>query len=112
MEPLDRIEFAFVLLPDDTILGRLQRMAQTVHFLIQGAPFRENVPVEWGMYANQPLRMPHLSIGQYGMLGCERDVIIKITKEVSFLSEAICETMNKTLTVLYLFSMIFSTRPP
>ncbi len=100
IEPLDRLEFAFVLLPEDTILGQLHSMAQNIYQVLQHASRREKIPEAWGSYYNHAPRIPHLSVGQYGMLGSEFEILKNIIKEVSVMNSPIQQAMNKTLSVL------------
>lgn len=104
-EPLERIEFAFVLLPSDSVLEQLASMAAIVHELLQKATVRDTLPREWGTYRNQALRFPHLSIGQYGALADDLEALKAITHEVSLLTPALTQTMQETLSVLddYIF---------
>lgn len=104
-EPFDRVEFAFVLLPSNTELNHLLSLAQTVHYVVQDAVLRNDIPHEWGSYLNSALRMPHLSIGQYGILGNELDVLKKSVRDVSLVTPVITQSMKETLTILddYIF---------
>ena len=66
-EPLERIEFGFVLLPDDTILAKLKHASETIRFLLDDLTRRDSIPPFWGSYVNQVVVIPHISIGQYGV---------------------------------------------
>ncbi len=105
VEPFERVEFAFVLLPNNTELKHLLSLAQTVHYILQDAELRNDSPCEWGSYHNLALRMPHLSIGQYGMLGTELYILKSIVHDVSTVTPIITQSMNDTLSILddYIF---------
>ena len=44
-EPLERIEFGFVLLPNDAVVRTIKHMSDTVHFFLKECPQREILPV-------------------------------------------------------------------
>lgn len=100
IEPFDRVEFAFVLLPSNTELKHLLSLAQTVHYVLQDADLRKDIPDEWGSYQNLALRLPHLSIGQYGILGKELDILKNIVHDVSINTPIITQAMSETLSIL------------
>ena len=105
VEPFERIEFAFVLLPSNTELQHVLSLAQTVHYILHDAELSNDIPCEWGSYHNQALRMPHLSIGQYGILGTELDILKSIVHDISAVTPVITQSMNDTLSILddYIF---------
>ena len=105
IEPFDRVEFAFVLLPSNAEREHLLSLAQTVHYVLQDANLRNDIPCEWGSYHNSVLRIPHLSIGQYGMLGSELTILKNIARDVSTITPVITQSMSDTLSILddYIF---------
>lgn len=114
IEPLERVEFAFVLLPDDTTLRKLLTLSQTIYALLQDLPLRRDIPHHWGNYLNKPLILPHLSIGQYGLLGDDIDQLHEIIKNVATSTTIIYQKMNNKLSIIdgYIFfdaQNVFST---
>lgn len=103
-EPLQRIEFGFVFLPDDDALEQLYKMSRYIYYLLQDIETRI-VPVEWGSYINHALRIPHLSVGHYGVLGCELPELKEIVQEIAGKTPIIAQKMKSTLSVLddYIF---------
>lgn len=98
-EPLERIEFGFVFLPDDNTLERLYEMSQHIYHILQGVETRVT-PIEWGSYVNHALRIPHLSVGHYGVLGCEVSILEEIVHEVANKIPIIPLKMQPTLSIL------------
>ena len=62
-EPLNRIEFGFILLPDDDVMQKLYAIGKNVQNTLSHLP-EISLPAYWGAYKNQAVRIPHLSIGQ------------------------------------------------
>ncbi|MDP3371923.1 MAG: hypothetical protein Q8S21_03420 [Candidatus Paracaedibacteraceae bacterium] len=104
-EPLQRIEFAFVLLPDNQTLNKLHILAQKIDSLLQSLSVRTDIPHKWGLYCNQKLKLPHLSIGQYGILGTDIDILDELVKDISARTPIIKQKMNTHLTMIdgYIF---------
>ncbi len=99
-EPLERIEFDFVLLPDDAVLTKLKCVSETISLLLSNLTRRDVIPSFWRSYINQSVVIPHLSMGQCGVLGCELEPIKEIVCEVSQLVPQFVEPMNTHLSVL------------
>ena len=97
-EPLERIEFGFVLLPDDDTLDQLYKMSQYTYHLLQDIETHA-IPVEWGSYVNHALRIPHLSVGHYGVLACELPALKEIVQEVAGKAPIIVQKMQSSLSV-------------
>ncbi len=87
-EPLERIEFGFVLLPEDDVLQELKYLSERITSLLDSLEWRSNLPALWGTYINKSVIIPHISIGQYGVLGCE----IESLKEIA---QGACEQISQ-----------------
>lgn len=109
-EPLERIEFGFVFLPDDAVLKQLHDLSAHIFCLLQDIEKRA-IPTEWGTYVNQSVRLPHLSIGHYGILGCELPILINIVSEVALKTPVVTQIMQSELSVLddYIFFDVVET---
>jgi hypothetical protein len=103
--PLERIEFGFVFLPEDYVIKQIKNISETVNFLLEKLPLRQDIPKYWGDYKNKIAVLPHLTIGQYGLLGCDLDILKNIVKNVSKKTSIINQKMEKKLSVLddYIF---------
>lgn len=99
-EPYERIEFGFVLLPDDDVLKEIEHVSETIICLLHPLPWRSNFPTFWGTYINRRVVIPHISIGQYGVLGCEieclKEIVHRACKQIGLIQEA----MKSGLSVL------------
>jgi hypothetical protein len=99
-EPIERIEFGFVLLPDDDVLQEIKQMSEIITSLLQPLVWRSNLPPFWGTYVNRNVLIPHISIGQYGVLGCEVESLKSIVQGAC---EQICQirdAMKSDLSIL------------
>jgi hypothetical protein len=105
-EPLERIEFGFVLLPDDHILHKIKYLSETVHYILQKLSLTKNTPKFWGSYTNRIAVLPHLTIGQYGLLGCEYLDLCNIVKLTASVKNVVTQKMENKISVfrgLYVF---------
>ena len=98
-QPVERIEFAFVLLPDDSVLSEIKELSQDIICLFQGMS-KKTRPFYWGSYVNKTVTVPHVSIGQYGILGCEIDTIKENVKKISKNTYSLTEQMTENLSIL------------
>ena len=103
--PLDRIEFGFVFLPEDSVIKQIKDISETVNFLLEKLPLKDEIPEYWGDYKNKTAVLPHLTIGQYGLLGCDLNILKNIVKNISDKTPIINQGMENKLSVLddYIF---------
>lgn len=99
-EPYERIEFGFVLLPDDDVLQEIEHVSETIIYLLHPLTWRSNLPTFWGTYINRRIVIPHISIGQYGVLGCEIECLKEIVHRACRQIGQIQEAMKTGLSVL------------
>lgn len=99
-EPIERIEFGFVLLPDDDVLQEIDQISQTITSLLQPLKWRSHLPPFWGTYINRNVVIPHVSIGQYGVLGCEIECLKSIIHGACEQISQIREAMKCDLSIL------------
>lgn len=99
-EPAERIEFGFVLLPDDNVLQEIKQLSETITSLLHPLAWQSNLPLLWGTYINQNIVIPHVSIGQYGVLGCEVESLKSIVQGACEQIGQIRESMKSELSIL------------
>ena len=99
-EYYERIEFGFVLLPEDHILQKIKSLSETIYNELQHFSIQNNLPNYWGTYINKKVEIPHISLGQYGALGCELEDIKKFVNDVSKKTSTFTECMKPHLSVL------------
>ncbi len=92
----DRIEFGFVLLPDESQLDQLRKMRDQIMTHFGDVPSESSHPT-YGDYINKPVTIPHVSIGQYGLLESELPKLIKIVEEVALVTQKLTEPMAREL---------------
>lgn len=79
---LERVEFAFVLLPEPSTLKEIHNVAQEIAKTL--APLsQQSQNLIWGEDCNKVVRMPHVSVGQYGLLGLELPTLSHLVSEVA-----------------------------
>ena len=100
IEPFERIEFGFVLLPEEDILQKIKLLSEMIYLELQNLRILEKLPAYWGTYKNKKAKFPHISIGQYGVLGVEIEDIKNFVKEISNKTSIIIERMKPNLSVL------------
>jgi len=99
-EPIERIEFGFILLPDDDILQEIKQISETITSLLHPLAWRSNLPPFWGTYINKNVVIPHVSIGQYGVLECEVESLKSIVQGACEQISQIREVMEPDLSIL------------
>jgi hypothetical protein len=99
-EPIERIEFGFVLLPDDDVLQEIKQMSEIINSLLHPLVWRGNLSPFWGTYVNRHVVIPHISIGQYGVLGCEVERLKSIVQGACAQISQIREAMELDLSIL------------
>lgn len=99
-EPIERIEFGFVLLPDDNVLQEIKQISEKITFLLQPLDWRSDLPKFWGTYINKNVVIPHISIGQYGVLGCEVESLKSIVQGACEQISQIQEAMKSDFSIL------------
>lgn len=99
LQPMERIEFGFVLLPDESTLRVVQGLANTVSIAVKGLTSLPLNP-DWGNYSNEVVRVPHVSVGQYGYLGKEystlKEIVTQVAGNFSPLEEPLSEALYAT----------------
>lgn len=95
----ERIEFAFVLLPDQSVLEDIQKLAHTVAGALATLEKRPSNPV-WESYYDKVVDLPHVSIGQYGFLGREyaslADIISQTAQKFKPFTEPVLRELSVT----------------
>lgn len=98
LQPTDRIEFGFVLLPDKSQMTQLIKLRDQIATHFAKAPLNPANPIH-GTYINKPTTLPHVSVGQYGLLAMEIQKLIDITKEVAARTPILKESMAPALSI-------------
>jgi hypothetical protein len=85
-------------------MHKLYDIGQTIHRLFTNLP-HINVPPYWGTYKNQAVRIPHMSVGQYGFLHHEFKNLCTIVSAIAGQTKPITETMARELSIIpgYIF---------
>lgn len=98
IQPLDRVEFGFCLLADEKTSEEIQILANIIPKSLENLDKRTK-PTTWGDYFNQVVRIPHVSIGQYGCLGIELPKLKQIVDETAKKFKPLTEMMLQKLSV-------------
>lgn len=100
LDPLTPIEFGFVLLPDEAYMGNLNQLVHHTSSISSSDTSKAIFfPPEWGEYHDEPLRIAHMSLGQYGILALELDTLEKIARSIAEKTTASTEGMSPFLSI-------------
>lgn len=104
VEPYERFEFGFIFIPKHDQIKLLFELANIIHDEIKKLRSIQ-VPSDWGSYKNQIVKFPHISVGQYGIMGCEIPNLYELTKKVVYNTPIAHVQMCEILSVLenYIF---------
>lgn len=111
-----KIEFAFVLLPDEEGSRQAEEVGLNVAAEVQRYSLEKSDPTRKNSY-NSPLRLPHVSIGQYGLEEKELSILYDILREAvrrySPFNEAISHNLSVTEENIFLdFEGIYEKTNP
>ena len=87
------LDFAFVLM-DSTQKDLINQQASKIHYSINHVSLVNDIAPIIADYKNVVVRIPHASIGQYGIKKSELDILTKIVDEKAALYKPIPQTMN------------------
>jgi hypothetical protein len=96
LKPGERIEFGFVLLPDESTRQAIQELANASLESIKDLP-GQHVDPNWGDYVNKVVTLPHVSLGQYGLLAIECPTLFEIVREIAEEFSPFKESMAEVL---------------
>ncbi|MBA4249612.1 MAG: hypothetical protein C0432_02445 [Candidatus Puniceispirillum sp.] len=82
LSPFERFEFAFIFIPSNAHLALLNKLATLIDYEIENLK-QLHTPTINEYYHNHVVNFPHLSVGQYGLMGIEIDPLIHIVEQVS-----------------------------
>lgn len=97
IDPYERFEFAFIFIPKQDQIELLFELANLIHSEIKKL---KPIPIsdDRSLYQNQLVKFPHISVGQYGIMGCEiRDlyeIVKKVAHNTSILHIYMCEFLS------------------
>lgn len=97
MDETKRIEFAFALLPHQDQMDTIQKLAATAQSVVEAEPKQQDILSIMRHYQRQIVRIPHVSIGQYAMLGLDLEQAQSIIDRASKKFMPITLEMNRRL---------------
>ena len=89
-----KIDFGFVLFPQPEVIRKIKELAETVVTALSAVPKMAPLPSIVGSQQRMSVINPHVSVGQYGILGCDIPLLFEIVEKVSRNFSPITEEMK------------------